>query len=592
METMRKFTASLSGLATMVVAGLLLSACGDRTKPMPTAAEPAPRSAAAKTAAQPAAPTNFRAATVKTQVITLTWDAGAGAAGYKVQKRRASWNEWENAQCQENDANKVVAGTTCTAGGLRPDSEFSFRVRSWASSGAKEDASAWVELASPVSTYPRLSAPTAVSGSSTAAEEITVTWTAAAGEADRVVGYRVQRQQAGKSFWKLADCTESGGERLGTSGTTCTATGLKTGVQYRFQVKAHGDAGHNQTHSAWSQPSALITADVISFANANLESVVRRVLGLRDTTRPLTVDDMASLIRLQAAGLNIQNLAGLEHCTALDTLYLHNNQITDVSRLSGLTGLQYLNLWNNQITDVSGLSGLTNLDSLYLNSNQITDVSGLSGLTDLIYLNLQFNSITDMSGLSGLTGLQVLDLDGNSITDMSGLPGLTGLKVLDLANNSITDVSGLSGLTGLISLGLSGNSITDVSGLSGLTSLGGLDLTNNSITDVSELSGLTGMQLLLLGNNSITDVSGLSGLTILKGLELHNNSITDVSGLSGLTDLIYLDLSGNSITDVSGLSGLTDLIYLDLQDYLLSEESKTVHIPALIAAGVPVLYDP
>ena len=440
MDTMRKFMASLSGLATAVAASLLLSACGDGKKPMPTASEPVHVSAAAKTAAQPAAPTNFRAATVKTQAITLTWDAVAGATGYKVQKRRASSKSWENAKCQENDANKIVSGTTCTAEGLKPATEFRFRVRSWndATPGLVY-ASEWVELSSPVSTYARLSAPTAVSGSSTAAEEITVTWTAAAGEADRVVGYRVQRQQAGKSFWKLAGCTESSGEPLVTSGTTCTVSGLKTGVQYRFQVKAHGDAGHDQTHSAWSQPSALITADIISFADANLERVVRDSLG--GLQGPLTVADVAALTFLEANFHNIQSLAGLEYCTALQALYLDGNQISDVSALVSLTNLQSLYLGGNQPTDVSALASLTNLKVLALQDNQLTDVSALTSLTKLQALDLQDNQISDVSALASLTNLTGLLLKDNQISDVSALTSLTNLQFLLLEDNPLNDQS-------------------------------------------------------------------------------------------------------------------------------------------------------
>ena len=568
METMRKFTASLSGLATVVVAGLLLSACGDRTKPMPTAAEPAPRSAAAKTTAQPAAPTNFRAATVKTQVITLTWDAGAGAAGYKVQKRRASWNEWENAQCKENDADKIVSGTTCTAVGLKPATEFRFRVRSWASSGVKEDASAWVELASPVSTYPRLSAPTAVSGSATAGQEITVTWTAAADESARVVGYRVQRQQAGKSFWKLAGCTESGGESLVTSGTTCTVSGLKTGVAYRFRVKAHGDAGHAQTHSEWSQLSGLITADIISFADANLERVVRYALRLEDSTVPLTLKDVASLTQLDGRSQGIQSLAGLGHCTALQSLLLTGNQISDVSALATLTKLTELYLAGNQISDVSALASLTNLTGLYLADNQISDVSGLATLTKLTHLDLTDNQLTDVSGLATLTKLTHLYLDSNQLTDVSGLATLTKLTHLELDSNQLTDVSGLATLTKLQTLNLAGNQLTDVSGLATLTKL----------------------QTLNLNSNQISDVSGLATLTNLQGVTLGGNQISDVSGLATLTSLTHLVLNDNQISDVSALASLTNLQLLLLQDNSLSDQSLTVHIPAMLANGTIVLY--
>ena len=96
---------------------------------------------------------------------------------------------------------------------------------------------------------------------------------------------------------------------------------------------------------------------VVSFADANLERAVRRTL--KKPKGSLTTEDLASLTRLDVERQDVQNiesLAGLEHCTALDTLNLFGSEIADLSPLSGLTTLTYLNLGHNQVADLSPLS--------------------------------------------------------------------------------------------------------------------------------------------------------------------------------------------------------------------------------------------
>ena len=192
--------------------------------------------------------------------------------------------------------------------------------------------------------------------------------------------------------------------------------------------------------SAPAPPSAPV---VVSFVDANLEGAVRQALGQAEGE--LTSADLASLTRLEAVGLNIQSLAGLEYATALSYLELPVNPISDVSPLVSLTNLETLDLGSTKITDagVASLVSLTNLKSLDLVDTDITDagVASLSRLTNLKSLILAFTSITDVgvASLSRLTNLETLSLTSTSITDVSPLLSLTKLKTLWLR-----DVTNLS----------------------------------------------------------------------------------------------------------------------------------------------------
>ena len=225
----------------------------------------------------------------------------------------------------------------------------------------------------------------------------------------------------------------------------------------------------------------------------------------------------------------------------------------------GLTALRTLNLGRNSISNISPLRNLTTLRSLSLYENSITDISALRNLTKLTFLNSSDNSISNISALQKLTKLTNLGLSNNSISDISSVGNLTALTELSLWNNSISDISALQKLTALTALYLSHNSIDDISALQKLTKLATLDLSHNSISDISPVGKLTKLDFLNLGHNSISDISPVGKLTALAKLGLYDNSISDISPVGKLTTLIWLDMSDNSITDVSAVENLTKL---------------------------------
>jgi internalin A len=121
--------------------------------------------------------------------------------------------------------------------------------------------------------------------------------------------------------------------------------------------------------------------------------------------------DSAS-IRADAVG--ISSLDGLENFLSLESLFLNDNEITDLAQLAPLVELQALELSGNRISDLSPLLNLTKLTNLQLENNEITNLSALAGLTELTYLNLEGNRISDPIPLYGLTKLRDLYIGQNS----------------------------------------------------------------------------------------------------------------------------------------------------------------------------------
>ena len=212
-------------------------------------------------------------------------------------------------------------------------------------------------------------------------------------------------------------------------------------------------------------------------------------------------------------------------------------------------------------------------------------------MATLMFLDGFRRSITDLSGLEFATGLTKLSLDGNKIADLSALEGLTNLELLSLEHNEIRDLAPLEGLANLTRLSLGHNKIAHLGPLAGLTNLTRLHLENNEIADLSPLATLASLTSLDLRSNRIANIPPLESLTNLTSLALSDNDIIEVSPLASLSALQGLGLSGNDIEDISSLVVLTELISLDLRNNPLSKRSTSVHIPALRAEGVNVVFE-
>ncbi|MDP5275297.1 leucine-rich repeat domain-containing protein [Chengkuizengella axinellae] len=214
------------------------------------------------------------------------------------------------------------------------------------------------------------------------------------------------------------------------------------------------NGGENEKGSTLSNNVNLSNLDPI-IKDSNLEQAIKVKL---DITGDLKVTDLEKLTELDATGLGINSLEGIENAVNLTNLYLgydfitdEKNNITEIKSLNSLTNLTTLNLSWNVITNISNLNSLTNLTTLDLFWNFITDVESLESLKNLTSLDLSWNKITDIISLGNLTNLETLNLECNLIEEIPNLENLTNLRNLYLGSNSFT-TTGITNLGNLTNL--------------------------------------------------------------------------------------------------------------------------------------------
>ena len=163
------------------------------------------------------------------------------------------------------------------------------------------------------------------------------------------------------------------------------------------------------------------------------------------------VNQIPNLNSLALVGLNLEDneILFLGANTNLQTIWLNQNNITDLTPLTSMVYLSSLDFSNNLVADLSPLQNLGHLTGIWCYSNQITSLEPLQYLTNLTAIFVGGNQITDLSPLAPLTQITHLECSSNQIADISPLEGLINLQWMSVSNNNIQGILPLVNNTGI-----------------------------------------------------------------------------------------------------------------------------------------------
>ncbi len=198
--------------------------------------------------------------------------------------------------------------------------------------------------------------------------------------------------------------------------------------------------------------------------------------------------DIETITFLDVNSENISDLTGIEGFRDLETLFVHNNNLTtvDVSANSQLSGLV---LAINNLSNID-VSQNTNLVSISLNQNNISSID-LSANTNITQVYIDDNQLSNID-LSQLDKLEELSVADNNLTKLE-ISKNPELRILNCSLNGISVLNTLSN-TNLESLNCERNSIEylDLSQNASLISVAcndnaliGLNIKNGANTNIT-----------------------------------------------------------------------------------------------------------
>ena len=375
-------------------------------------------------------------------------------------------------------------------------------------------------------------------------------------------------------------------------------------LEYLKEIWVKLDELRKEIEEFNSVPLFFLNAE--NFPDANFRKALASELGISEGDA-ITEAKIAATTWLNVSSKQIADLTGIEHFTALTTLYCYRNQLTslDVSKSTALTELV---CFRNQIKGeemdalVASLPTVSKgdfwvIDTKNANEENVCTKSQVSvakekGWTVYDYNGSSSNKQEYEGSEDAAAGLLLnaanfpdanfraalasqlkisegdeitkrmilmthsLKIDNKSITDLAGIEYFTELVKLSCAKNQLMSLD-LSKNTELTELYCQYNQLTslDVSNNAMLTTL---YCSSNQLTslDVSNNAMLT---TLYCSSNQLTSLD-VSNNAMLTTLYCSSNQLTslDVSGCTALTEL---SCTWNQLTslDVSGCTALTKL---------------------------------
>ena len=205
------------------------------------------------------------------------------------------------------------------------------------------------------------------------------------------------------------------------------------------QVKIATDKGWTvQVHSNnewvdYAEAELRIALNSKNFPDANFLAFVSRKDIDKNEDSYLSKDEIMAVNSLYLEDQNIKDLTGIEHFVALKFLDCYNNSLKTLDVSKNLA-LIYVDCNNNKLTSLN-VSGHEELEVLYCNDNELTSLDA-SNCPKMNTLNCGNNKLNSLD-VTNSTQLGDLYCDNNDLSSLD-VSSNTALVVLDCSINKLT----------------------------------------------------------------------------------------------------------------------------------------------------------
>lgn len=328
-------------------------------------------------------------------------------------------------------------------------------------------------------------------------------------------------------------------------------------------VRVFDDGFYKEKYAVGADQSQLY-----QFKDKAMEAEVCRILGKTEGT--VTLSDLNTVTSIKMVGNTSfekeQRVKIYTYGTLIQVDLKENTdygQIVSLEDITAMPNITELILCNQHIIDISPLRK-SKIKKLFLHGNNISDISPLSECHYLEKLIISNNSISDFSPLINCDSLVFLNIGANSINDLKDIADIKSLRELSIHDCSgLTDYSALNEMNKLDTLSIrpvNGTAFDAISKMTELTWLGIWDMEEEA--DLNKLSGLKKIEGLFMDEINVRSLEGMEKLTRLKRLSLYNIEAENLYPLTKPENLHTLELVGgrfDDYSDIKDMPGLHDL---------------------------------
>jgi len=346
--------------------------------------------------------------------------------------------------------------------------------------------------------------------------------------------------------------TSDGVLKFEVGGDSYTPSGLKPNTDKAVAVPLNGNA----TVKIFANGLSRLNINEQGLTAIDLANAPGLTLLQLDGNKLASLDVSGNplLTGIYAANNAIAEVKGIDACTALRVLNMHDNRLQGSIDMRAMKALSQVEVYNNALTSLL-LPDHNTLMDVDCENNLLAsiDVAGRPSLRDL---SISGNSISSLD-VSGCPALENIYAGNNNITEVIGLADCKVLQTLNLSYNSLTDID-ISVAPSITSLYLYNNSLSSLN-LSDNANLNWVNINDNHI-DAVDLSKLANLRLFFANGNEISEVD-LSNSPLCMQLQLADNNLSDIN-LSKQTSLYWLNVAGNNLSSLD-LSANTYLSLLE-----------------------------